>query len=133
MKLTLIATLLTGFLGLGAGMASADPYYGPPGEAPIAGQPVAQPPQPDYVPVRQQVRQPPRNGELRHALMDRFDRNHDGRLEPRERRQAARALRKMARKLAKQERRQMRAQRQQMRAQRGQQSAGGPNVDVYVD
>ena len=44
---------------------------------------------------------PPRraSGPLRQALMARFDRNHDGRLEPRERRQAARALRKLANRL----------------------------------
>ena len=44
---------------------------------------------------------PPRRapGPLRQALMARFDKNHDGRLEPRERRQAARALRKMANRL----------------------------------
>lgn len=44
-------------------------------------------------------------GELRRALLDRFDRNHDGRLEPNERRHAIRALRKIERRLARQERR----------------------------
>ena len=37
---------------------------------------------------------------MKQMLLERFDRNHDGRLEPRERRQAARALRRIARKLA---------------------------------
>ena len=44
-------------------------------------------------------------GELRQALLDRFDRNHDGRLEPNECRKAVRALRRLARQLARQERR----------------------------
>jgi hypothetical protein len=44
-------------------------------------------------------------GELRQLLLERFDRNHDGRLEPQERRRAIRALRRMARRLAVQERR----------------------------
>ncbi len=39
-------------------------------------------------------------GELRQLLLERFDRNHDGRLEPQERRHAIRALRKLAIKLA---------------------------------
>src|SRR5437773_497949 len=41
---------------------------------------------------------------LKQLLLDRFDRNQDGRLEPRERRQAAHALRKLARKLARADR-----------------------------
>jgi Ca2+-binding EF-hand superfamily protein len=48
---------------------------------------------------------------LRQAILERFDRNHDGRLEPRERRQAVKALRKLARKLARDERRAERGQR----------------------
>ena len=42
--------------------------------------------------------------ELRQMILERFDRNHDGQLEPRERRQAVRALRKMARRLMRQQR-----------------------------
>src|SRR5579862_1913196 len=42
---------------------------------------------------------PQRRAELRQMILERFDRNHDGRLEPRERRQAARALRRLARRL----------------------------------
>jgi hypothetical protein len=42
---------------------------------------------------------------MRQMLLERFDRNHDGRLGPRERRHAARALRKMAKRLARGERR----------------------------
>lgn len=45
------------------------------------------------------------NGQLRQLLLERFDRNHDGRLEPQERRRAIRALRKLARRMAMQERR----------------------------
>jgi len=40
---------------------------------------------------------------LRQMLLDRFDRNGDGRLEPRERRRAIRALRRLERKLARQD------------------------------
>jgi len=43
-------------------------------------------------------------GQLQQALLERFDRNHDGRLEPQERRRAIRTLRKLARKMAMQER-----------------------------
>lgn len=49
-----------------------------------------------------------RRAELRQMILERFDRNQDGRLEPRERRQAARALRKMARRLMRQDRREAR-------------------------
>jgi hypothetical protein len=48
---------------------------------------------------------PQQRGELRQALLDRFDRNHDGRLEPNERRRAIVALRVIERRLARQERR----------------------------
>ena len=44
-------------------------------------------------------------GQFRQLLLERFDRNHDGRLEPKERRHAIRALRRMARKMEIQERR----------------------------
>lgn len=40
------------------------------------------------------------NGQFRQMIMQRFDRNHDGRLEPRERKQAARALHRIANRLA---------------------------------
>lgn len=38
-------------------------------------------------------------GQLRQMLLQKFDRNHDGRLEGRERKQAARALRRIAKRL----------------------------------
>jgi hypothetical protein len=44
-------------------------------------------------------------GELRQLLLERFDTNHDGRLEHKERRHAIRALRKLARRMAMQDRR----------------------------
>ncbi|MGH2897794.1 MAG: EF-hand domain-containing protein, partial [Solirubrobacteraceae bacterium] len=44
-------------------------------------------------------------GQLRQLVLERFDRNHDGRLEPEERRQAIRTLRRIARNMAMQERR----------------------------
>jgi hypothetical protein len=40
---------------------------------------------------------------LRAALMERFDRDHDGRLDPVERKHAIKALRKLERKLARQQ------------------------------
>ena len=44
-------------------------------------------------------------GQLQEVLLERFDRNHDGRLEPQERRHAIRVLRKLTRRMAMQERR----------------------------
>jgi len=44
-------------------------------------------------------------GELRQLLLQRFDRNHDGVLDAKERHRAVRALRRLARRLAQQERR----------------------------
>lgn len=44
-------------------------------------------------------------GELRQLLLERFDRNHDGRLDREERRHAIRALRRLTRRMAMQERR----------------------------
>ena len=44
-------------------------------------------------------------GQFRQLLLERFDRNHDGRLEPEERRRAIRTLRRIARKMAMQDRR----------------------------
>lgn len=58
-------------------------------------------------------------GQFHQLLLERFDRNHDGRLEPQERKRAIRALRRLARRLAIHER------RVEMRGQRGQ---GGPDV-----
>jgi hypothetical protein len=51
--------------------------------------------------------------ELRRMLLERFDANGDGRLEPRERRHAVRALRKLERKLARQDGQEMRARKLQ--------------------
>jgi hypothetical protein len=78
------------------GAARADEYSGPP-----------PPPGPT------QMQRP--MGPLRAAMLERFDANHDGRLEPNERRHALRALRRMERQLARQQRRQMRAERRQLR------------------
>lgn len=95
MKLAALFTVL--LLG---GAAQAQGYYGPPGAMPPPGPVVAVGVQP--VPPRVALRQ---------MLLARFDANHDGRLEPRERRHAARALRKLARRLARGEGRQGRQQR----------------------
>jgi hypothetical protein len=53
------------------------------------------------------------HGELRQALLERFDRDRDGRLEPQERRRAIRALRRLARRLEAHERLDHRAARTQ--------------------
>jgi hypothetical protein len=76
MKLAALALVTT--LGLG-GIAHADP-------AAVA------PPAPPH-------------GQLQQLLLERFDRDHDGRLDPRERHRAIRALRRLARRLAMHERR----------------------------
>jgi Ca2+-binding EF-hand superfamily protein len=75
MKLAALALVTT--LGLG-GAAHADPGRPEPGR--------------------------PRD-QLQQLLLERFDRNHDGQLEPQERRRAIRALRRLARRLALQDRR----------------------------
>ena len=89
------ATLL-----VAAGAASAQPAdpYGPPGAPPPAAAPMRP--------------QRPEAAALRAALIARFDRNHDGRLEPRERIAAARALRKLANRLERRARRQARRDQQ---------------------
>lgn len=82
----LVAALLAG------GVAHAqpvDPYAAPQQQAPP--------------PAAPQQRAP-----LRAALMERFDTNHDGRLEARERRHAIRALRKLERRMMRQQRREAR-------------------------
>jgi Ca2+-binding EF-hand superfamily protein len=88
MKLAAIALLTT--LGLG-GAAYADP-----------GRPDA----------------PRPHGQLRQLMLERFDANHDGQLEPQERRHAIRALRRLARKMAMQDRRGQRVQRARGQARR---------------
>jgi hypothetical protein len=77
-----------------AGAAHADEYSGP-------------------LPPQGQMQRP--IGPMRAALLERFDANHDGRLEPNERRHAMRALRRMERQLARQQRRQLRAERRAVR------------------
>jgi hypothetical protein len=47
--------------------------------------------------------QPTARGEVRQILLEHFDRDHDGRLQPQERRRAVRALRMLARRLAMQD------------------------------
>jgi hypothetical protein len=85
MKLAALAFLTT--LGLG-GVAAADP----------AG-PIHHP----AGPVAPRADRP--RGQLRQLLLERFDRNRDGRLDPEERRHAIRALRRLARRMEMQERR----------------------------
>ena len=87
--------------------------YGPPGA--VVVQPVAPvvpvvPVQAAPMPMQPMPMQPvppermQRRAVLRQMLLAQFDRNHDGVLEPRERRQAVRALRRLARRLARENR-----------------------------
>jgi hypothetical protein len=85
------------FVALLVGTASAQPY-------PMGGPPPG-------MQVGVGVEAVPPRVAFRQMLLERFDRNHDGRLEPRERRHAAKALRKMARRLARGERREGRQPR----------------------
>lgn len=87
MKLAVLAVSLL----LGSGIAHADRFASPPG--PID-------PYADAAPGTN--RKKARRGRLRQALVQQFDRNGDGRLQPQERKQAARALRKLAHRLQKQ-------------------------------
>jgi Ca2+-binding EF-hand superfamily protein len=81
-----------------AGAAHADEYTGP-----------LPPPAMQRAPMQRPM------GPMRAAMLERFDANHDGRLEPNERRHAMRALRRMERQLARQQRRQLRAERRAVR------------------
>ena len=94
MKLAVLALVL-GLSGVAAAddLGPVDPYEGPP--------PAVAPVVPDAPPVmmkgpRAQGQQRP----LKQFLLAKFDRNHDGRLEPRERMHAAKALRRLANRLA---------------------------------
>ena len=84
MKLAVLAFVLGA-----ASVAAADPVPAGPMPAPVyaPGPPPARP-----------------NGPLQQALLDRFDKNHDGRLEPNERRHAIKALRRLTRRMMRQER-----------------------------
>jgi len=87
----LVTLLLVAALG---GTAAADPYPMPYGGPPPGAQ----------VQVGVGVQPVPPRVAFRQMLLERFDRNHDGVLEPRERRHAAKALRRMAKRLARGER-----------------------------
>jgi EF hand len=140
MKLAILSLVTA--LGLG-GTALAD--YGPPGMqgAPVVddrGTPVGRVVDDRGTPVGSAGRRGsieadfrpgpgPHRGELRQAVLDRFDRNHDGRLEPNERRHAVKALRKLARKLAREERNQRIGQRRADRLIQKYDANGNGNVD----
>ena len=98
----LVPFLVTAMLAL-TGVAHADDVQGP---ADPYAEPYAAPP-PRERPRHQQ------SPALRRLLIERFDANGDGRLEPRERRHAVRALRKLERKLARQDGQEMRGRRLQ--------------------
>jgi hypothetical protein len=87
MKLAML--VLVAALG---GTAAADPYAAPYGGPPPGAQ------------VGVGVVRVPARAAFRQMLLERFDRNHDGVLEPRERRHAARALRRLAKRMARDER-----------------------------
>jgi len=90
--------------------ADAPAFDGPPGASVDASPMLAMEPPPvelAALPPGPGARGPrgPRgakNAALRQMILQRFDRNRDGRLEPGERRQAVRALRRLARQLARQ-------------------------------
>ena len=109
MKLAALAVVT--LLGLG-GAAHAQPAQ-PPEPAPRA-----EPAPGVAVAPRYPAERPARpRGELRQAVLHKFDRNHDGRLEPDERRRAARALRKLARRMEREDRRAEPAVRANRRAE----------------
>ena len=118
MSMKLAAVITAALLAL-PGIAVADPYYGPMaplggGPPPMAAPPMAAPPmaQPPMGPMAQGPQGPrgprgpgrevarERRAEMHAMLLQMFDANHDGRLEPNERRQAARMLRRMARQMS---------------------------------
>lgn len=104
MAMKLVTLVLVAALG---GAAAADPYPAPYG-GPPPGVQVGGPPPGAQVGIGVE-RVPPRVA-FRQMLLERFDRNHDGVLEPRERRHAAKALRRMAKRLARGERAERRQQ-----------------------
>jgi hypothetical protein len=113
MKSVLLVLVSTLMLGGVARAQPVDPYGAPMG-------PGARGPGPYNVPIGPggpMGEQPPRapNGPLRAALLERFDANHDGRLEPNERMRAIKALRRLTRHMVRAERR---AERAQARADR---------------
>jgi Ca2+-binding EF-hand superfamily protein len=100
MKLAALAFLT--MLGLG-GVAAAEPA------AP------SNPPSGPVAPRAERPRAERPRGELRQVLLERFDRNHDGRLDPEERRHAIRALRRLAHRMEMQEQRTDRGARREAR------------------
>jgi hypothetical protein len=115
MKLAALAVVLAI-----ASTAAADPapYSGPPGMYDEPTELVRQAP-PQQRPARAG------NGALRAAIIARFDRDGDGKLNPQERRRAIKALRRLARRLAQQKRAERRAARQG--------NGNGAPVDVDID
>ena len=72
-------------------------------------------------------------GEVREVLLERFDRNHDGVLQPAERRRAIHALRRLARRMAMEERRrQVRDARARDRISRAEAEPGPDNLPPHL-
>lgn len=87
----LLSLVLVSVLGA-AGVARADEVLQPPGGTVVVSDPGMDPA------VRQQRQH--RGKQLRRAMVEAFDANGDGRLEPRERMRAVRVLRRMEQRLA---------------------------------
>lgn len=118
MKLaTLILAGLLGATGVARADQPVDNELAPP-SGPVRVEPARQPIGPVGGSVARDPRRMQLRAELRQALLERFDRNGDGRLEPAERRQAIRALRKLVRRMARQERIAERRTRRQRMIQR---------------
>jgi len=95
MKLAVLAVSLL----LGSGIAHADRFASP---APVDPYADAAPVDPFAAGGSGRWRKKAQRGRLRQALVQQFDRNGDGRLQPKERKQATRALRKLAHRLQQQ-------------------------------
>jgi hypothetical protein len=69
----------------------------------------------------------PRRGQMRQLLLQHFDRDHDGRLDPRERKQAAKQLRKLVHRLMRADMRQQRQRKLIQRFDRNRDGNVGPH------
>lgn len=133
MKLAAVLAFAT-TLGLGSAVR-AEPGLAPPGMSPPVG--AAPAPMPGPMPASRPGRA---RGEIRRVLLETFDANRNGRLDPDERRRAMRTLRRIERRLAsgagnearrdraeqRRERRERREQRMERRRERLEQRTYAP-------